>query len=1039
NRLIAIPYGAEYRIEVDAVQTRIIDLADYGVQHLLLPAQPSMPKNADPATFPFEIDRSAYETDKVSRDLVRVVPQGRLRAMDLGRVEVAPVEYFPRTNQIRLTECIDFRVVFEGADKSGGDELMARTASPFYDHLYAYAANSKAYQDAYPDRVGDVVTMVIVTPPEFEAQLADFVTWKTERGFHMEVGVIGSGAVGSTTTSIQAYIHDLYNNPPAGQPAPSFVLFVGDVAQCPTFQMSGDPSDRPYCAVDGDLVPDIYYGRFSATNSSQLQAILDKTMIYDQYTMTDPSYLNEVVMIAGMDSGYGSTHGNGQINYGTSNYFNAAHGLTSHTYLYPNSGSNSSQIVSNVSNGVAYINYTAHGSQTSWSDPSFTQSNINSLGNSGQYCMAVGNCCLTSTYDYAECFAETWLRAADKGAIGYIGGSNSTYWDEDFWWGVGACPSGSIGPNPTYAGTGLGAYDGVFHDHGEADHLWYVTNDALVFAGNLAVMEAGGMTTYYWNIYNLMGDPSLSTFMGVPAANSVGYSNVSSAGITISADIGSYVGVTENGSLLGAGTVNASGSVDITFSTTPTTGSIHLVVMAQNRVPYITDIALASPELSLSATAFSNSMGPDATESQYLEISNIGEAGSILAYSIGIQAEQPPAKGDEKSIAGSTLTCSESEYLAGTTVDLVFSVYNASSDLEWLTDVTIDFPAGVTVNSSTAFIGGSSPMNSDNATGDGVLVSWHGTSSGWGVIHGGETATSTVNVSYGGGLAGDIDFDWFLQGDIYGSTPHDLAGTITLTASGPSITVTAPNGGEVLAIEAGQTITWDSAGGVGDVKIDLSRNSGSSWEPISSGTSNDGSYAWKVTGPASTECLIRVSTLDDSVSDTSDDPFTIFQPVNWLTVNPVSGSLGQGDSQLLELAYDTAGMAPGLYQAFIVIDHSAGNDPAVVTVDLEIIDGMSAVGDTPLALGLTGNYPNPFNPQTVVSFSVAKAGPVSINVLDIRGYHVRTLVTESFPAGQHQVTWNGLDDAGHAVASGLYFAVLRMQGEADTHKMMLAR
>ncbi|MFH1844216.1 MAG: C25 family peptidase propeptide domain-containing protein, partial [bacterium] len=146
NRLIAIPYGAEYHIEVEAVQTRIIDLADYGVQHLLLPAQPSMPKNADPATFPFEIDRSAYETDKISRDLIRVVPQGRLRAMDLGRVEVAPVEYFPRTNQIRLTESIDFRVVFEGTNKSGGDELMARTASPFFDHLYAYAANSKAYQ-----------------------------------------------------------------------------------------------------------------------------------------------------------------------------------------------------------------------------------------------------------------------------------------------------------------------------------------------------------------------------------------------------------------------------------------------------------------------------------------------------------------------------------------------------------------------------------------------------------------------------------------------------------------------------------------------------------------------------------------------------------------------------------------------------------------------------------------------------------------------------------------------------------------------------
>lgn len=113
------------------------------------------------------------------------------------------------------------------------------------------------------------------------------------------------------------------------------MLFVGDVAELPTFQEAGDASDRPYCAVDADLVPDMYYGRFSATNPTQLQAQLDKTMMYDQFTMPDPSYLNRVTMIAGVDGTYAATHGNGQILYGTNNYFNNAHGITSNTYLYP--------------------------------------------------------------------------------------------------------------------------------------------------------------------------------------------------------------------------------------------------------------------------------------------------------------------------------------------------------------------------------------------------------------------------------------------------------------------------------------------------------------------------------------------------------------------------------------------------------------------------------------------------------------------------------------------------------------------------------
>ena len=111
----------------------------------------------------------------------------------------------------------------------------------------------------------------------------------------------------------------------------------GDVEQLPAWSESGYTTDRPYCAVDGDLVPDMYYGRFSATNPSELQAQLDKTMMYDQYTMPDPSFLGNVTLIAGVDSGFAPTHGNGQINYGTEHYFNASHGITSNTYLYPES------------------------------------------------------------------------------------------------------------------------------------------------------------------------------------------------------------------------------------------------------------------------------------------------------------------------------------------------------------------------------------------------------------------------------------------------------------------------------------------------------------------------------------------------------------------------------------------------------------------------------------------------------------------------------------------------------------------------------
>jgi len=602
NRLIAIPVGAQAQVEVRNVQTRLIDLADYGIANPVFPAQPSVSKSADLDNIPFIYDRAAYQKAEVRPQVARVVYQGRLRAMDFARLELSPVAYFPATGQLEVIESMDVSVSFTGADKALAEDLYLSTYSPFFEHLYASFDGSKAFQDDYPDRVGDTVTMVIVTPPMFVGQLADFIQWKTERGFNVITAVTGTPEVGSSATEIQGYLHDLYNSATPENPAPSFVVFVGDVAQMPTFSLGGDATDRPYCAVDADLVPDMYYGRISATNPDQLQAQLDKFMMYDQFTMADPSYLGNVTMIAGADSGFGPTHGNGQINYGTEHYFNAAHGINSNTFLYPEtSGPVEGELIATYNEGVAFINYTAHGSQTSWAAPSLTQSDINSLTNSQKYFLAIGNCCLTSTYDYGECFGETFLRAPDKGAMGYIGGSNSTYWDEDYWWGVGYHASSQIdGTAWPYESTGIGVYDGLFHDHGEADHLWYVTNDAVVFAGNLAVMESGSSRTeYYWNIYNLLGDPSISTYMGVPTENSVTHPSTIFMGqpsLTVGAEYGTYVGLTQGGVLVGAGTVGASGSLEITYNQILTPGvPVKMVAMAQNKVPYIAEMMVIVP------------------------------------------------------------------------------------------------------------------------------------------------------------------------------------------------------------------------------------------------------------------------------------------------------------------------------------------------------------------------------------------------------------------------------------------------------------
>ena len=90
----------------------------------------------------------------------------------------------------------------------------------------------------------------------------------------------------------------------------------------------------------------------------------------------------------------------------------------------------------------------------------------------------------------------------------------------------------------------------------------------------------------------------------------------------------------------------------------------------------------------------------------------------------------------------------------------------------------------------------------------------------------------------------------------------------------------------------------------------------------------------------------------------------------------------------------------------------------------------------PRRLALHANVPNPFNPSTTISFDVPDGAPmVSLRIYDAAGRLVRTLVQSKLSAGQHQVQWQGRDDSGHSVASGVYH--LRMEaGEFKSSRKM---
>ena len=122
------------------------------------------------------------------------------------------------------------------------------------------------------------------------------------------------------------------------------------------------------------------------------------------------------------------------------------------------------------------------------------------------------------------------------------------------------------------------------------------------------------------------------------------------------------------------------------------------------------------------------------------------------------------------------------------------------------------------------------------------------------------------------------------------------------------------------------------------------------------------------------------------------------------------------------------------------------DDVRIARVELGSADGrmiqvnLAAAGpDVPTSYELMPNYPNPFNPETSIGFALPTTGQVELTIYNTLGQRVATLVSGEFPAGLHQVVWDGRDGDGRTVASGVYLYRLAAAGNIMTRKMMLLK
>jgi len=145
---------------------------------------------------------------------------------------------------------------------------------------------------------------------------------------------------------------------------------------------------------------------------------------------------------------------------------------------------------------------------------------------------------------------------------------------------------------------------------------------------------------------------------------------------------------------------------------------------------------------------------------------------------------------------------------------------------------------------------------------------------------------------------------------------------------------------------------------------------------------------------------------------------------------------GEYDTSPLTGEYDFRG-AWGCYP-FSPTEHIYINDRTGGFFIFSFDETLVAVAPgVPAPFELRGNYPNPFNPATTIRYNLSARSQVTLDVVDVTGRTIRTLVDDWQPAGPHSVVWDGMGGSGERVSSGVYFCRLRTPGFSRSAKMVL--
>ncbi len=399
----------------------------FNLNYPYLVGRGTITRNQDPQAVPHVIDPRSRGLKKHPAKQIELEEKFLIRNVSGFNFRFNVTEFDTELNTVKLFKHLKFEItpksavaksVANSVAKPGTDRQVAQELHSALPQLFLNYQNN-AFASAYTSLASPGGILVIYTARD-ESAIAPYIKHKRSKGFTVQTVKVATG------TNVKSVIQNAYKQ----NPNIFYVQLVGDWADIKSDLGTSEkaPMDPMLGRVAGnDNYPDLAIGRFSANSASDVTIQVNKTITYER-NFVQPFWKNGL--------GIGSEEGPGDdnemdyqhIDIIKKNKLLAKQQYASVGAVY-GANASASQVATLINNGTHVINYSGHGSNTSWGTSGFSSTDVNNLTNGSKLPIIFSVACVNGAFHQGTSFSESWLRKNNGGAVAALMSTINQPWN----------------------------------------------------------------------------------------------------------------------------------------------------------------------------------------------------------------------------------------------------------------------------------------------------------------------------------------------------------------------------------------------------------------------------------------------------------------------------------------------------------------------------------------------------------------------------------------------------------------------------------